>query len=689
MRSIFEADKSILSLMQCRNNMRRIALSLICQGYRVTEVDAESKLQPLLTLFDRIGAEKQPYLAYACSLLNNSPDPDLIFAKISEVADRSSRCESAVRQGFNIMISCSYQLAETAERNRAIDAGTSFASKPLTSIAGAMQRLQDCFEDYLDDHKEKAFNSAIVQPARMYYDYVGDASGRDHVNIHGMNWYLALLHATLGVQLPILPKYRLNGMCILLLYILLPHLMLQYTILKYHHSDRDKIGVIPFWDGLTTEAWEMFKDPANFGKDFEGIPKAQRVKSAMLCKHVGDDLFAGTPRLVGNDALTTGASQSHRRKRFATYANHYAYFLSRNFFIKKAFETLNGETKPEHAGFRKACDTMFGVFKVQWGIEADSLVEYAYTDDTYMELDIDNVGRFFAWIGVLKKTESDEMFLSRPLHRYNTTAPSELNSELSDSIGSAVETATTDLLPPLPPDAKRSASGFSLGPRRVSGGMQTLIAIAEGAREDTEDDAFSLARIASLQVCPLCLEPQLLPGDVVCKGCALVSRSYNICPCCGIVKEYNTVRGFFETDYDINEPAEPCVDCERALAGSIPDTEETKSAVVADAISDMDKKPSGAVVAIPDNECPICLDIKTDIQPLPHWEASGDVSEHKMCGDCLKALPNNECPFCKEIISKENFLEFITGFVDMYTSTAGSDANVRLLVVNTYIWIIL
>ena len=43
-------------------------------------------------------------------------------------------------------------------------------------------------EDYLDDHKERAFKSSFMEPARFYYDAVSNHMGRDHVNVYGLNW---------------------------------------------------------------------------------------------------------------------------------------------------------------------------------------------------------------------------------------------------------------------------------------------------------------------------------------------------------------------------------------------------------------------------------------------------------------------------------------------------------------------
>jgi hypothetical protein len=247
----FEANAEMCERMKDRAEMEILALLVIARGFRippqgngsakavkkvVDPMTGRNVYEALMQLFDRVATERQPYVAYACSLLGQCDDSDLIVAKLSEVSDRSGRCDSAVRQAFNILVSSSLQLSEHSRKSRklqgpgavgAVEAaamaatgtatGTAAAEvtpphppppAPLTSIAGALQRLHDCFEDYLDDHKEKAFNSAMVQPARLYFDLLGDGHNRDHVDIHGMNWYLALLHASLGVQVPLLPQYR-------------------------------------------------------------------------------------------------------------------------------------------------------------------------------------------------------------------------------------------------------------------------------------------------------------------------------------------------------------------------------------------------------------------------------------------------------------------------------------------------
>jgi hypothetical protein len=74
------------------------------------------------------------------------------------------------------------------------------------------------------------------------------------------------------------------------------------------------------------------------------------------------------------------------------------------------------------------------------------------------------------------------------------------------------------------------------------------------------------------------------------------------------------------------------------------------------------------------------MERKDDIEVLPHWQAQGDISAHRMCSACrARVMVKNECPFCKEALSSDAFLEFIKEFVQMYTATTKTDPNVSEL----------
>lgn len=74
--------------------------------------------------------------------------------------------------------------------------------------------------------------------------------------------------------------------------------------------------------------------------------------------------------------------------------------------MRKCFEALNSEQKPEHVGVRAALETLFAEYRRSPGSgvadDVESYVEYCYSDDMYMELDIDATSRFFEWLGVVR-----------------------------------------------------------------------------------------------------------------------------------------------------------------------------------------------------------------------------------------------------------------------------------------------
>mgnify|MGYP004284492359 CR=1 FL=1 len=50
------------------------------------------------------------------------------------------------------------------------------------------------------------------------------------------------------------------------------------------------------------------------------------------------------------------------------YAERFAHFFSKDFLVRKAFEALNSESKPEHAGFRRATETLEDLYRGAAGV---------------------------------------------------------------------------------------------------------------------------------------------------------------------------------------------------------------------------------------------------------------------------------------------------------------------------------
>jgi len=61
------------------------------------------------------------------------------------------------------------------------------------------------------------------------------------------------------------------------------------------------------------------------------------------------------PKVMANQAINPS---SHMQQGVALYLERFAYFFSRTFFLRMAFENLNAEVKAEHAGFRRASETL-------------------------------------------------------------------------------------------------------------------------------------------------------------------------------------------------------------------------------------------------------------------------------------------------------------------------------------------
>merc|ERR1712224_437626 len=107
---------------------------------------------------------------------------------------------------------------------------------------------------------------------------------------------------------------------------------------------------------------------------------------------------------LGNSALNPGHAYAHVRKRLSIYLERFAHFFRIDIFVRKAFETLNSESKPEHMGFGAAVQTLYTRYRLDVlnGSGEDSLLEHCYQDEYFMQLDVSRVAKFFSWLGVVK-----------------------------------------------------------------------------------------------------------------------------------------------------------------------------------------------------------------------------------------------------------------------------------------------
>lgn len=337
---------------------------------------------------------KQPYFAHAIKLLGEvETDKGAMIAKLSEVCDRALHCPHVQIKSFGLLVGHSYRLILLDGKK-----GNDAEQPQYESYGMALRRFFEFFEDFLDDHKEHAFNAAFMQPARFFWKCYGDDLGLNNVDTHGANWYIAMLNSALSVHVPIMATYW----------------------------DGCERMVVDYWAGFKEEVWQAFHEPSHFGNSFEGIPKLRAGKGLCLSSRPGNGqmpnghggqgheqsfFFAngiGKPKWFANTVVNPEWCKRNEKfsKQIALYLERFAYFFSREFFIRKAFEVLYAEFKPDHVGFRKACEVLFNVYRAEQGITEESIVEHVYKDDSYSDLDIDRTEKFFVWTGVLKPSST-------------------------------------------------------------------------------------------------------------------------------------------------------------------------------------------------------------------------------------------------------------------------------------------
>jgi hypothetical protein len=153
----------------------------------------------------------------------------------------------------------------------------------------ALRRFYDCFEDFLDDHKEHAFSASFMEPARCYLATGGFAHWlADNVDTHSNNWHIALLNAALGVHVPLLGNYW----------------------------DDFPPPVVDFWAGLKPQAWDFFRDPAHFGNGWRGIPGLQKQSKKLVARKVETGRLPISAGGMGKRGSCLGQSLDVRVRRF-------------------------------------------------------------------------------------------------------------------------------------------------------------------------------------------------------------------------------------------------------------------------------------------------------------------------------------------------------------------------------------
>jgi hypothetical protein len=363
-------------------------------------------LEHVMKVYHALEPWKKPMFTLSLQIMSSLAERGAVSAKLVEIVDRSLHCRQVQVTSLNLILSYSAHLIRVKAQ------GASGATRQNEDLpySEALRKFYECFETFLDDHKENALNATFVEPNRFYWARTVGRSECPHflvdnVDTHAVNWYIALLNSALGVHVPRQAVYW----------------------------DDFAPPVVDFWAGLADETWEAFRDPKHFGSSWQGNPRIVRGGNQLLKNRnlTGGYLPHNPPRERNHKTTCLGAAMNkdlrpasrfaneavnpnapaQQRVCIAQYLERFSWCFSQDFFVQKCFECLNSEQKPEHVGVRAALETLFGAYKLNASNavpeEVESYIEYCYKDDMYMHLDIEATSRFFMWIGVVRPTSTD------------------------------------------------------------------------------------------------------------------------------------------------------------------------------------------------------------------------------------------------------------------------------------------
>lgn len=372
-----EQHPQLLAELDSNKGFERSLAEVIKAAYNIDKIERQRDIvagKPVADLvrkcYRAMEKWKKPFFSLGLHLLSRG-DCMLAQSTLVEVCDHALHCPQVQVKAFEPVL---------ANALRATGADSQAEEPNYESPDSALSQLYHCFEDYLDEHKERAFASGFIEPARAYLAVAKDAPKwmEENVDTHSANWWIALLGSALAIQLPV-PS-----------------------------AIWDDFGrpLVDFWAGLSPAASAAFLEPDNFGKSWQSVLKD---RSGVVAKVVAHGQFpegnrdVRTAKYFANEAVNPVGKSGRWREQNAVYLERFAAFFARDFFVKRCFETLNSELKPEHAGFRKNFELLFETYCQEFQLEGcDSYVDYCYQDDMYCELDIDRTAALFEWLGLIR-----------------------------------------------------------------------------------------------------------------------------------------------------------------------------------------------------------------------------------------------------------------------------------------------
>ena len=250
--SIFAAAPKLLKALSSKSEVSQISELLKSKAIPNAN-DAPKHLNRLYEIGCN-GGDSKPIIGLCYLLLLKYADVDSIVSLVANIGDRVHRCGSAQRQAFYLLVEACVSLAAnptdvTTTRYDKILPEAQFTAllSPLSSryktmfqniitinheVAEATAFIHSSIEHFLDDFKLAAYTSTFLSPARFYFDACGSQFHRDHVNVHGLNGYIAIVNGWFGMSLP---------------------------IISHKNDESVQMGCGDVWAGLNESAWDVFK----------------------------------------------------------------------------------------------------------------------------------------------------------------------------------------------------------------------------------------------------------------------------------------------------------------------------------------------------------------------------------------------------------------------------------------------
>jgi len=347
-------EQLTLSIMKAwksrRQDVKRVNSTL-------SEIECGNVYHESTKFYNHVKSWQKPLVIRALEILTDREGPSSLQTILALMIRAGRRCSSTKVFAFGTLLARgSNFLQGEGDLKPTVDMGKN-STAPIVDekeddddddVEKARVVLQRELMKYLDTVKSRAFQSVFLEPAKFHI-------GGDHdVEIHGANYYGAVLCSTLGVRCPRL----------------------------IHASDWCRGGLVTFLDNGVDPAIKntLWKDE-NFGKSYfiiKGRPT----------KHVtrGRFVFDGTPKQIANSAVEAAASRSRERKRISAYLDQFAHYFSKSFLLEKLIvRLLRDGTNLSHLKilFSNLLSQIDGVKTDLVRRKTDSIKSFLYDDETY------------------------------------------------------------------------------------------------------------------------------------------------------------------------------------------------------------------------------------------------------------------------------------------------------------------